>query len=86
MGVAVLVNIVGSVSAIVGIVLYAKELSGISISEDCDIYNDNKNICLYLAFAAQVSVLVKDTASSFNRDLQKGTVYSSLFSLDIRVC
>lgn len=62
-----LVNIVGSVSAIVGIVLYAKELSGISVSKDCDIYNDNRNVCLYLAFAAQVSRLVKDTASSFIR-------------------
>lgn len=62
MGAAVFVNIVGSIFAIVGIVLYAIHLGRISVSRMCGSYSSQSSNCFELADIAQVSMLLKDKA------------------------
>lgn len=60
MGVTVLVNIVGVIFAIVGIVLYATDLGSASVTWMChSTYSDVDYNCIKLAYIVQVSVFIK---------------------------
>lgn len=54
------VNVVGSILAIVGIVLYAIHLGGSSVFWMCGSYSDQTSDCYDVARIAQVSMLLKD--------------------------
>lgn len=55
-----LVNIAGSVFAILGISLYAIDLGGVSVAGMCGSYgSDSDDNCLYLAYIAEVNMPLK---------------------------
>lgn len=61
--VAVLVNIAGSIFAILGISLYGIDLRGVSVAGMCGSYgSDSDGNCLYLAYIAEVNVPLKTKA------------------------
>lgn len=68
-GVAVFMNVVASIVAIVAIVLYAVHLGRVNMSWRCDAVTTNYN-CYYLAARAQVSLFPQDGAE-FTRYFSK---------------
>lgn len=65
MRVAVSVNLIAVIVAIVSIVLYAIDLGAVSVVWMCHSYREDKNNCLKVASIAQVSVYFFDLTKLF---------------------